>query len=140
MVFEAGPGSDIGDQSTPLPSVMEEDQDAESSEGTQQQDASMQLHPVAPGSTGGESANGSGSSSLHDLLSAPPSPTLSMVTKHSNGTLNLWQLTFADKTKFSQVNMNFVFVLFFNQVYIFNLKKWLNVLCLITGTKYRPCF
>lgn len=26
-----------------------------------------------------------------------------LVTKHDNGTLNLWQLTFADKTKFSQV-------------------------------------
>jgi hypothetical protein len=26
-----------------------------------------------------------------------------MVSKHSNGTLNLWQLTFADQTKFSQV-------------------------------------
>lgn len=26
-----------------------------------------------------------------------------MVTKHSNGTLNLWQLTFAFKTKFTQV-------------------------------------
>lgn len=87
---------------------MEEDQDAENSECTQQQDTSMQLHPAAPGSTAGESGNGSGSSSLHDLLSAPPSPTLSMVTKHSNGTLNLWQLTFADKTKFSQVNMHFI--------------------------------
>lgn len=31
------------------------------------------------------------------------SPTISMVSKHSNGTLNLWQLTFADKSKFSQV-------------------------------------
>ncbi|KYN09879.1 DmX-like protein 2 [Trachymyrmex cornetzi] len=37
-----------------------------------------------------------------DLL-AHPSPIVSMVSKHSNGTLNLWQLTFADKTKFSQV-------------------------------------
>nr|XP_036221657.1 dmX-like protein 2 [Bactrocera oleae] len=31
------------------------------------------------------------------------SPSVSMVTKHSNGTLNLWQLTFALKTKFTQV-------------------------------------
>lgn len=38
-----------------------------------------------------------------ELLIAPPSPTISMVTKHSNGTLNLWQLTFADKSKFAQV-------------------------------------
>lgn len=39
---------------------------------------------------------------VNDLLSHP-SPIVSMVSKHSNGTLNLWQLTFADKTKFSQV-------------------------------------
>lgn len=31
------------------------------------------------------------------------SPLVSLVTKHDNGTLNLWQLTFADKSKFSQV-------------------------------------
>lgn len=31
------------------------------------------------------------------------SPIVSLVTKHDNGTLNLWQLTFADKSKFSQV-------------------------------------
>ncbi|XP_061395403.1 dmX-like protein 2 [Musca vetustissima] len=31
------------------------------------------------------------------------SPSVSMVTKHSNGTLNLWQLSFAYKTKFTQV-------------------------------------
>nr|CAI5817941.1 unnamed protein product [Callosobruchus analis] len=30
-------------------------------------------------------------------------PTVFMVTKHDNGTLNLWQITFADKSKFSQV-------------------------------------
>lgn len=38
----------------------------------------------------------------NDLLIRSP-PTISMVTKHTNGTLNLWQLTFADKSKFSQV-------------------------------------
>lgn len=38
-----------------------------------------------------------------DIGVAPPVPTVSMVTKHSNGTLNLWQLTFADKTKFTSV-------------------------------------
>ncbi|CAH2049435.1 unnamed protein product, partial [Iphiclides podalirius] len=30
-------------------------------------------------------------------------PVISMVTNHTNGTLNLWQLTFDDKSKFSQV-------------------------------------
>jgi hypothetical protein len=40
---------------------------------------------------------------LSDVVSADPSPAISMVSQHSNGTLNLWQLTFADHTKFSQV-------------------------------------
>ncbi|KAI8434147.1 hypothetical protein MSG28_012272 [Choristoneura fumiferana] len=30
-------------------------------------------------------------------------PVISMVTNHTNGTLNLWQLTFDDRSKFSQV-------------------------------------
>lgn len=49
------------------------------------------------------SSDGEDSGTFNDIISAPPSPTLSMVTKHTNGTLNLWQLTFADKSKFSQV-------------------------------------
>ena len=59
-----------------------------------------------PSSSGAESGNSTGPSTVSDILSAPPAPTLSMVTKHSNGTLNLWQLTFADKSKFSQVTSN----------------------------------
>jgi hypothetical protein len=31
------------------------------------------------------------------------SAVVSLVTKHDNGTLNLWELTFADQSKFSQV-------------------------------------
>lgn len=49
------------------------------------------------------SSRGNGDTTLSDIISAPPPPTLSMVTKHLNGSLNLWQLTFADKSKFSQV-------------------------------------
>ncbi|XP_032514293.2 dmX-like protein 2 isoform X1 [Danaus plexippus] len=36
-----------------------------------------------------------------DILES--APVISMVTNHTNGTLNLWQLTFDDKSKFSQV-------------------------------------
>lgn len=36
-------------------------------------------------------------------ISTAISPSVSMVTKHSNGTLNLWQLSFAYKTRFTQV-------------------------------------
>ncbi|XP_054286224.1 dmX-like protein 2 isoform X3 [Macrosteles quadrilineatus] len=96
-----GPLSTGGNEeagTTPLPSVVEEDGDAEGEEGTTPGggEGSRDGPPSCGGST--EAAH-----TLHDLLSAPPSPTLSMVTKHSNGTLNLWQLTFADKTKFTQV-------------------------------------
>ena len=31
------------------------------------------------------------------------SPMISMLSKHANGTLNLWRLTFADHSKYSQV-------------------------------------
>ncbi|XP_065223519.1 dmX-like protein 2 isoform X2 [Planococcus citri] len=51
----------------------------------------------------GMSSPNSGDTTLSDIIAAPPAPTLSMVTKHLNGSLNLWQLTFADKSKFSQV-------------------------------------
>ena len=40
---------------------------------------------------------------MSDVVSPDPSPAISMVSQHSNGTLNLWQLTFGDHTKFSQV-------------------------------------
>lgn len=84
-------------QGTPLPSVIEEEGDGESAEGVSTGFGGATTVGEAPSSTSGDTP------SLHDLLAAPPSPTLSMVTKHSNGTLNLWQLTFADKTKFTQV-------------------------------------
>ncbi|XP_065333652.1 dmX-like protein 2 isoform X2 [Cloeon dipterum] len=41
--------------------------------------------------------------SFSDFLNSNPSPVISMVSKHKNGTLNLWQLTFSEKSKFSQV-------------------------------------
>ncbi|KAL1117874.1 hypothetical protein AAG570_004187 [Ranatra chinensis] len=82
------------DQLTPLPSVVEEEGEGENEEENK---------PVKQPTGDVESTQNVGQSNANELLSAPPSPTLSMVTKHSNGTLNLWQLTFADKTKFSQV-------------------------------------
>lgn len=50
-----------------------------------------------------ESSSDSATLSSANIISTNTSPTVSMVTKHSNGTLNLWQLTFAYKTKFTQV-------------------------------------
>lgn len=99
-------GDSAADVTTPLPSVQEEAEN----DGTDEADA-------AEGGDGGTKekdagdnkstklSNGGGSETVSsaDILSAPPSPTISMVSKHSNGTLNLWQLTFADKTKYTQV-------------------------------------
>uniref|UniRef100_A0A1B0A9X2 RAVE complex protein Rav1 C-terminal domain-containing protein n=1 Tax=Glossina pallidipes TaxID=7398 RepID=A0A1B0A9X2_GLOPL len=51
-----------------------------------------------------EQCNNDNSQDVSDCsISTCISPTVSMVTKHSNGTLNLWQLSFAYKTKFTQV-------------------------------------
>ncbi len=36
-------------------------------------------------------------------LQASPSPVVAMVTKHANGTLNLWHLALSDQSKFTQV-------------------------------------
>jgi DmX-like protein len=44
-----------------------------------------------------------GDTSFSEFLNSTPSPVISMVSKHQNGTLNLWQLTFSEKSKFSQV-------------------------------------
>ncbi|XP_055700241.1 dmX-like protein 2 isoform X2 [Phlebotomus papatasi] len=105
-------GENVQDIGTPLPSVMEEaETDWTAGQATTEEGAD------GTGGDGGEkdsqkqrnteaSANdsGQGNDSAHsDIVASPPSPTISMVTKHSNGTLNLWQLTFADKTKFTQV-------------------------------------
>ncbi|XP_039291284.1 dmX-like protein 2 [Nilaparvata lugens] len=90
-----GGGSEGGEPTTPLPSVVEEETVAGGDDDEAEEEEKK------PGGPGGHSAAQGGTD--NDMLSAPPSPTLSMVTKHSNGTLNLWQLTFADKTKFSQV-------------------------------------
>jgi hypothetical protein len=36
-----------------------------------------------------------------------PAPVVKMITKHSNGTLNLWSVTFADRSKYaSLLNIN----------------------------------
>jgi hypothetical protein len=37
------------------------------------------------------------------LFHASPSPVVAMVTKHANGTLNLWHLALSDQSKFTQV-------------------------------------
>lgn len=86
-----------GEVMTPLPSVLEE-----SEEQAQQEEARKSVSKNLA-QTQNASGDGSEEEQQPDILTAPPSPTISMVTKHANGTLNLWQLTFADKSKFTQV-------------------------------------
>ncbi|EAT41943.1 AAEL006472-PA, partial [Aedes aegypti] len=87
------------DTVTSLPSVLEEnevnDEDNDNDKASGADDANS--------TKGGDPACNDNAAEHTDILTAPPSPVISMVTKHSNGTLNLWQLTFADKSKFSQV-------------------------------------
>ncbi|XP_055296544.1 dmX-like protein 2 isoform X5 [Sitodiplosis mosellana] len=86
-----------GDPTTPLPSVQEESEEqAQQEEGRKSVTKTVNANQNAAG-------DGSEEEQPPDILTAPPSPTISMVTKHANGTLNLWQLTFADKSKFTQV-------------------------------------
>ncbi|KFB47233.1 AGAP010490-PA-like protein [Anopheles sinensis] len=101
----------VSDVVTSLPSVMEENETNEDDTG--EQGGGLGMGGNAGGDDGGSDADpnkdpgaaGADGGMLEhaDILTAPPSPTISMVTKHSNGTLNLWQLTFADRSKFSQV-------------------------------------
>lgn len=105
---KSGPGSSKdnstketvdGDTGTPLPMVQEE-QDAEENQNetneAEQDEKSNKQQSRKDSSAEAANVN-------HEVLIAPPSPTISMVTKHANGTLNLWELTFQDKSKFSQV-------------------------------------
>ncbi|XP_077255779.1 rabconnectin-3 alpha isoform X4 [Temnothorax americanus] len=97
--------SDPGEVATPLPSLIEQDEEQstltskagqellKNMENTNDQNQTKTETNALENNKNGQDA---------DLL-AHPSPIVSMVSKHSNGTLNLWQLTFADKTKFSQV-------------------------------------
>ena len=94
---------------TPLPSLIEQDEDQSTltSRAGQEllksvQNGVEQQQTIASSAQNGPTTEAQKHENVHDIL-AHPSPMVSMVSKHANGTLNLWQLTFADKTKFSQV-------------------------------------
>lgn len=88
---------------TPLPSVLEEAEGGEWPQENTTGEGVTEKHQYKPNVKRSTSPGGCDGHSNSDILTAPLSPVISMVTKHSNGTLNLWQLTFADKSKFSQV-------------------------------------
>lgn len=101
-----GPVNDA-DSSTPLPSVIEEESDLNlngpTTDTVQQTQNAKVLSPRHGGSASSTVEDSGNGGNLSDVVSADPSPAISMVSQHSNGTLNLWQLTFGDHTKFSQV-------------------------------------
>lgn len=93
-----------------LPSVIEEQETDQAKDGDQDnpdaanKDSDDEAAAVAADEKENAAKNSDPENYPHtDIVAAPPVPTVSMVTKHSNGTLNLWQLTFADKTKFTSV-------------------------------------
>ncbi|RLU26564.1 hypothetical protein DMN91_000360 [Ooceraea biroi] len=91
--------ADPSEVATPLPSLIEQDEEQSTLTSKTGQEllknlenANDQNQTKTEGSALESNKNGQDA----DLL-AHPSPIVSMVSKHSNGTLNLWQLTFADK-------------------------------------------
>lgn len=94
----------------------EEQEDVEDQDGDEDREGDADQDEAGGGGGAGDrSAAASGAGAEHSSSSQDSgaggasnlplnvSPSVSMVTKHSNGTLNLWQLTFAFKTKFTQV-------------------------------------
>ncbi|XP_046412753.1 dmX-like protein 2 isoform X1 [Neodiprion fabricii] len=99
--------AEAAEVTTPLPSLIEQDEEQSTLTSKAGQELLKSVQTLAEqtqngtqNSQGAENAKNV-QETVTDML-AHPSPIVSMVSKHSNGTLNLWQLTFADKTKFSQ--------------------------------------
>ncbi|XP_072743219.1 dmX-like protein 2 isoform X7 [Anoplolepis gracilipes] len=89
---------------TPLPSLIEQDEEQSTLTSKAGQELLKNIESTDDQNQTKAEANAENNKNGHEAdLLAHPSPIVSMVSKHSNGTLNLWQLTFADKTKFSQV-------------------------------------
>nr|CAD7407147.1 unnamed protein product [Timema cristinae] len=95
-------GGNNEENGEPLPSVLEEDTEAAGTDNQEDEsnDTKTSNQNGSGSSVGVDSGTGG---NLSDIVSGDPSPAISMVSKHSNGTLNLWQLTFGDHSKFSQV-------------------------------------
>ncbi|XP_034938961.1 dmX-like protein 2 isoform X2 [Chelonus insularis] len=95
--------------STPLPSLIEQDEEQSTLTSKAGQELLQNVQNAVTSKetnttqNGPAAKNGEQAQEAVNEILKHPSPMVSMVSKHSNGTLNLWQLTFADKTKFSQV-------------------------------------
>ncbi|XP_076387678.1 rabconnectin-3 alpha isoform X3 [Megachile rotundata] len=101
--------NDATEITTPLPSLIEQDEEQSTLTSKAGQELLKNIESSSDPNQNVnkeknvQSENGKTAQETFNDLLTHPSPIVSMVSKHSNGTLNLWQLTFADKTKFSQV-------------------------------------
>ncbi|KAL6428109.1 hypothetical protein ACFW04_008468 [Cataglyphis niger] len=95
--------SEPSEIATPLPSLIEQDEEQSTLTSKAGQELLKNIETTDQNQTKVDNNAESNKNGHEADLLAHPSPIVSMVSKHSNGTLNLWQLTFADKTKFSQV-------------------------------------
>ncbi|XP_053611658.1 dmX-like protein 2 isoform X3 [Plodia interpunctella] len=89
---------------TPLASVQEEKEETEWPQNEEQKEPQQNGREENNNETQRKmsvAAEELGENQEGDVLDS--APVISMVTNHTNGTLNLWQLTFDDKSKFSQV-------------------------------------
>ncbi|XP_069360201.1 dmX-like protein 2 isoform X2 [Maniola hyperantus] len=90
---------------TPLASVQEEKEDTDwtqnDEQNTQQENGPHEENNNDMKRKMSVATEDLGDDQEGDVLES--APVISMVTNHTNGTLNLWQLTFDDKSKFSQV-------------------------------------
>ncbi|XP_017883774.1 dmX-like protein 2 isoform X2 [Ceratina calcarata] len=101
--------NDATDVATPLPSLIEQDEEQSTLTSRTGQELLKNIENSSdPNQNAAKDRDGhldtgkTNQEAVNDMLTHP-SPIVSMVSKHSNGTLNLWQLTFADRTKFTQV-------------------------------------
>lgn len=86
----------------PVASANVADEDAAVDEESQSTNRASSSCGPAPQSAEGPSAT---SEEKHEInpYHASSSPIVAMVTKHANGTLNLWHLALSDQSKFTQV-------------------------------------
>lgn len=96
---------------TPLPSLIEQDEEQPTLTSKAGQELLKNIKSQSTPNSTSEQAGKNHPDHANDVLTQP-SPVVSMVSKHANGTINLWQLTFADKSKFSQVIIIIIFIYF----------------------------
>ena len=89
---------------SPHPSIPTQDADADADDDSQSaHHVSSSSGPANPPPASCVPSVASEDRMDSSLFHASPSPVVAMVTKHANGTLNLWHLALSDQSKFTQV-------------------------------------